>query len=236
MPHRRPGARCPAPHAPTVPVSSSRSLPALASAMRSLLAPSHVRRFGAALTITTAAACSGDRAMAPAGGATSPLLSPAVVLAVPLSVDGVQWNAPLARNLVVSAVIDHKGGTLAIPQTGFKLTVPRNAVSGPTEFSVTAVAGSIVAYEFEPHGTQFPIPLVASQDIRFTRLTTLPPVVGSSVRAAYFPDASQLDQATGRATVSEYAASLLDVAGFSVRFNINHFSGYMVSSGRSDDR
>src|SRR5687767_1532962 len=64
-------------------------------------------------------------------------------------------KTPLSEDITVTATIDEKGGSLSIPAAGFHLTVPQGAVKSKTKFTVTAIKGSLVAYEFGPHGIRF---------------------------------------------------------------------------------
>lgn len=122
-----------------------------------------------------------------------------------------------------SKVIGPEGGILSLPQTGFTLIVPRGAVSASTTFSVTPVGGRYVAYDFEPHGTSFAVPLTFMQDLSKTKHKS-----GTSIRGAYFSDKSLIDQAVGSAGVSELFTLSFDGLGWSF-FSISHFSGYLVS-------
>jgi hypothetical protein len=134
----------------------------------------------------------------------------------------------LATDVTASAVIGANGGTITIPIAGFTLVVPPKAVSQNTTFKVTAIKGKMVAYEFEPHGTTFPVALQATQDLRVTNwlgLNLLPMKVG------YFADRSQLDTTNNVGLVSEVVNVVLNLLKSSASFNIKHFSGYMISWG-----
>jgi hypothetical protein len=90
---------------------------------------------------------------------------------------------------------------------------------------VTAVAGSVVAYEFEPHGTHFNVPLLFRQQLRGTNHRS-----GDLVQGAYFADSSQLG--TSSAFVDELLDTSVDLGTNEATFAIHHFSGYMLASGR----
>ena len=134
------------------------------------------------------------------------------------------WTKP-AKERTASAVIGRAGGVLRIP-SGARLVVPAGAVSANVTFRVTQVAGSILAYDFEPHGITFAVPLTLEQPINgtnFDRFTN--PVV----RGAYFKDVVQLDQARLKATVDEFRPTGLSIDKKWIRFSIDHFSGYIVA-------
>jgi hypothetical protein len=186
-----------------------------------------LKRFGARLlSVLLLAGCARD--------ATSPVEPTAVVPSKPsssllglLPVLGVTRSTPLAKDITVSAVIGSKGGTITIPDAGLTLIVPANAVSKNTTFTATAVAGRLVAYEFEPHGTTFAVPLQFQQDLKKTSL--LSTLTAPLMRGAYFTDRSKLNQSLGGALVTELLPATLDLLRSRVSFPIKHFSGYLVS-------
>lgn len=144
-----------------------------------------------------------------------------------LPVRGVTRAAPLAKDISVSAVIGKKGGTITIPEAGLTLVVPPNAVSSDTKFTATALAGRIVAYDFQPHGAKFATPLKFTQDLRKTSLLTA--LTAPLLQGSYFADENQLNQLLGIAVVNELLPATVDVLRFRVGFDIRHFSGYLIS-------
>jgi hypothetical protein len=92
--------------------------------------------------------------------------------------------------------------------------------------SVTALAGSDVAYTFEPHGTTFLVPLVVNQDLRNTEAATGGLIDASALFVGYFPDNNNVLSVTELLNVS------LNVFNQSATFTVTHFSGYIVASGR----
>lgn len=131
-------------------------------------------------------------------------------------------------DMVASATIGKEGGSIILKGAGFTLTVPPLAVSVPTNFKVHALAGTAVAYEFEPHGTVFTVFPVFKQDLSKTNMKGL---TNGVVEGAYFANASQIDPTTGTASVDQFFTTGLAVDG-SLIFGLPHFSGYLVSSGR----
>jgi hypothetical protein len=187
----------------------------------------------AVVAMTAIAACStqdgGPLApAAPAPQANAGLISS--LLGILLPVKGVTRNTPLAADVVASAQIGAAGGRISVPGTGLTLIVPAGAVAANTNFSVTAKAGRLVAYEFEPHGAKFPVPLRFVQDLRGTSAGGL--LGGLTLGVGYFADASQLDDRQGTGLVNELLGVTLNLLGHEVTANIHHFSGYLVSSGR----
>ena len=154
------------------------------------------------------------------GGLTSGLTSL-------IGIDGLQRTSPLAAPITVTKVIGPEGGTLAIPQAGVTVTVPRGALATTKTITMTARAGSLVAYDFAPHGVVFAKPLVFSQQLRGTNATLLSaPLLG----LGYYRDPSLLGKTGG--LVSELLNGTVNTLSWTFTSTIPHFSGYMVSCGR----
>ena len=136
-----------------------------------------------------------------------------------------QRTTPLARDVTVSVVIGKDGGALSIPEAGFRLFVPAGAVSADTRFTVTALKGSLVAYEFGPHGISFGNALSARQDLSVTQWRPqLRPLV-----AGYFAEKSALDASSATALLSELIDGSINPLSKHFSFRIEHFSGYVVA-------
>jgi len=141
---------------------------------------------------------------------------------------GALWKTPLASNLTVTATIGPLGGVLNLPATGLHVVVPPGAVLKSTHFGVTALAGRIVAYDFQPSGTHFLLPLVVTQSS--APVSTAAPLLGLKLmRPGYFQSATDLNQSAGTAQVTELLPQItIDLLGNMV-FTVPHFSGYIVS-------
>jgi hypothetical protein len=145
-------------------------------------------------------------------------------------------TTPLANDVVVTKTIPSGGGGIAVPGTDFQLQVPNDAFSGTSmTITIRAYAGNAVAYDFEPHGTVFLKPLKAVQQLGHTNWKTfdLPAGYYPDWAGAYFADPSQINTTTGEALVNEFMDGGLSVGGATMTWSIPHFSGYMVSTGRS---
>jgi hypothetical protein len=149
------------------------------------------------------------------------------VLTSLLSVDGLQRTTPLAAPITVSKAIGAEGGTLAIPEAGVTVTVPRGALAQTTTITMTARAGALVAYDFAPHGITFAKPLVFSQQLRGTNASLL---TAPLLQLGYYSDAGLLTK-TG-ALVSELLGGTLNTLTWTFTAAIPHFSGYIVTCGR----
>ena len=181
-------------------------------------------RFGARLlSIFLLAGCARDAASPVEPTAAIPSKPSSALLGL-LPVRGVTRAVPhAALGGTVSGTVD-----LTIPEAGLTLTVPQGAVTTNTKFTATAIAGRLVAYEFEPHGTTFAKPLQFSQDLKKTSL--LGSLLGSALMdGAYFTSRDQLNTTLGIGLVSEVLPAVSDLLRSRVTFPIKHFSGYLVS-------
>ena len=140
-----------------------------------------------------------------------------------------QRRTPLARDITVSSVIGKSGGVLEIREAGLRLFVPPGAVDGPVDFTATALKGSMIAYEFGPHGTTFNKPLTFRQDLKPT--TWFHHKSGVQLELGYFKDKSQIDAPRGRVLIDEFLPAV-EVKQSRIQFDIHHFSGYVLASGR----
>lgn len=144
-----------------------------------------------------------------------------------LSVDGLQRTTPLAAPITVSKVIGADGGTLSIPQAGVTVVVPRGALAQATTITMTARAGSLIAYDFAPHGITFAKPLVFSQQLKGTNASLL---TAPFMQLGYYSDPNLLTDTGG--LVSQLLGGTLNTLTWTFTAPIPHFSGYIVTSGR----
>lgn len=184
-------------------------------------------RILAIATLIVAAGCDrGVTAPAPASGASAEQL----ILASPMVVKVVRRDVPLASTLSASAVIGAFGGHLSIPGAGLKVIVPPFALTSPTRITVTAVAGSQVAYEFQPHGIRFLVPLVVTQNLLGTSAEN-GGMLTTGLRAGYFKSVSDLDPLSNTGLVSELLGVALNLSTKTATFPVFHFSGYLIATG-----
>jgi hypothetical protein len=173
-------------------------------------------------------------ALVPTGPAVMELYDP------PLVVDVLQRSTPLPESYSASAVIGREGGTIAIPEAGFRIDFPANALKGkPTLITVTALAGNDVAYLFEPHGLVFHQNPMITQDLKATAAWQ-DPSIREDLEGAHFPDLTYLNP-DGTARIKETRPTVIDVSGWKMKFNVHHFSGYLAARkggyiGSSGDR
>ena len=139
-----------------------------------------------------------------------------------------QRIVPLSSNITATKIIGSGGGTLSLPEAGLTVDVPAGAVAFPTVFSVTALAGRPVAYEFGPHGTKFAKPLTMSQDLHVS-FVNQQIVSYMHFHAGYFSSQTNLINNLLRAVVGELLPATTDADNMVVRFNVSHFSGYLVA-------
>lgn len=157
------------------------------------------------------------------------------VLPKPAVVKLLQRSTPLGAAERASLTITAKqGGLLRLPESGLLVSVPAGAIkSGTLTITVTADPGKSVSYDFQPHGTQFEKPLTITQDLNKTNWKNLST---SALWGGYYPEA--IDDAKGLATITE--SFLVRITGSqktvsaTAAYDIWHFSGYTLSTGRAD--
>ena len=194
-----------------------------------------LRSFSAAIALAAVSLVSSScrDATAPAARTSEPQallglpsgLGGGVSTLVDTTVNTLQFAVPLLSDISRSATIGPDGGTIDIPETGFHLDIPKNAVYAPTLITVTAVQGSTVAYEFEPHGLTLNKRLIVTQSLSPTSLVSS--LLGHSFTGAYFTSRDDL-HLDGTALVHELEPTTSDLLSLQVRFSIGHFSGYLV--------
>lgn len=145
------------------------------------------------------------------------------------SANGVLRTTPLPDPITVSKTIGRDGGVLSIPAAGVSVVVPAGALNGDTKITMTARAGSLLAYDFDPHGVTFNVPLVFNQSLNGTNAGLLAPL---GLKLAYYTDPSLLGTTT--ALVSELIDGVTNLLTRTFTAPIKHFSGYIVICGRSD--
>lgn len=183
----------------------------------------------AALTIS---ACATDNSTAPSAMTPPPAASNSLLgglLGAPAQAktrEPLLRINPLPSSQTASAKIGILGGVLSLPGAGLTVVVPPLALLSPTTITVSALAGSNVAYEFSPHGLKFAVPLVVTQDLKVTRTT--PELLGLGLSLGYFPDASRVT------SVTELLSVNVDLLGLTAVSTVWHFSGYIYVSGRDE--
>ena len=140
-------------------------------------------------------------------------------------------QTPLAQPITVTRNIGYDGGTISVPGTGFSMSIPRGALKYTTPITVTAVAGDKVQYEFGPHGLTFAQPVHVTQSLEGTYAQNK----SVSYEAIYYGQSGSTSLLTKLVdVVLEVLKAVVDPITNSVSFDVRHFSGYLVSSGRMD--
>jgi len=193
---------------------------------------------GAGALITIAVAC-GDppsTPVGPASGAASRGISAMTSGNTLTPAQGLMRTTPLPADVVVVKTVPSGGGGISVPGTDFQLQIPNGAFQGRSmTFTIRAYAGNVVAYDFEPHGVTFLKPLKAVQQLGHTNWKSfdLPAGYYPNWAGAYFATPSQINTATGQALINEFMPGGISVGGATMTWEIPHFSGYMVSTGRA---
>ena len=187
-----------------------------------------IAAFTALCVIGVTISCSNDSPTSPSSEAAREPASRSL-LGNPVTVVPLQRTSPLNANVQTSATIGILGGTLSIPQAGFQLVIPPLALTSPVTITATALAGSAVAYELAPHGLTFIVPALATQNLGGTQARLGGPVSSLSLFVGYFPNSLQLT------SVTELLSLQLNLLSQTSTATITHFSGYVWSSGRSEE-
>jgi hypothetical protein len=187
-------------------------------------------------------ACAIDSASAPPGTARASSAMTSAAFAGDLgrtkqrTVLALSRDLSLQQDVSATATIGVGGGTLVIREAGVAVVFPPGAVRSLTRITMTAKAGSAVAYEFEPHGLTFDAPVRVEQDLTYTDIKR-----GqlARIQAGYYQqtlDAIFVNLTTSLARVTELRDVDLDdsVNPRIATFYISHFSGYIMSSGFAD--
>jgi hypothetical protein len=146
------------------------------------------------------------------------------------SANGVLRTRPLSQPITVRKTIGRAGGSLSIQEAGVTVIVPYGALDRDTEITMTARAGYLLAYDFEPHGVTFNVPLVFRQSLSNTNVGLLSPL---ALKLGYYEDPGLLGKTT--ALVSELVGGVTSILTRTFTAPIKHFSGYLVICGRSGD-
>jgi hypothetical protein len=85
-----------------------------------------------------------------------------------------------------------------------------------------------VAYKFEPHGLVFERPLTLKQSLNGVRFDSRDVLTG-----AYFKTDRLVLNENGLAQIAELLPATTNRTSNTVTFQVEHFSGYIVASGRS---
>jgi hypothetical protein len=159
--------------------------------------------------------------------------APTKLITGPTRLDVVTWDTPVTTAQSASAQIGPLGGQIRLPSLGLTVIFPAFALTSPTTITVTAVPGDEVAYEFEPHGTQFLLPVIVRQSLALTSASDDWGRIRGVLYGGYFADASALDQVGRTALVDEILRVSIDKLLGSATFTVTHFSGYLLGTGET---
>lgn len=184
-----------------------------------------------AIAAALVSACSGDFGTQPNLSTRNGNLLSTEALTALVSVKALTRDTAIANGFTRSFSFGRNGGTIDLKnETGLRIEIPQGAIPGDSlTIVVTALPGKAVAYDFQPHGTVFLKPLTFQHELKNTSWDKL--AIKGVLNGGYFKDASQIDLSSGIARLDELFPVTLKSS--EVTFYINHFSGYMVSGGRS---
>ena len=150
------------------------------------------------------------------GGVTNLLLAP------------LHRTTPLPANVTWTFTVGPAGGTSSNSAVGLTIVVPPNAVSSTKTITVTAFAGSPVAYGFSPH-IQFNKKIYLTQSLNGTSAGLL----GSLLLKGGHFSGSTPTYIGGLALLDEVVSGLALPWAQTVTIGVGHFSGWILVSGYS---
>jgi hypothetical protein len=130
---------------------------------------------------------------------------------------------------------------IALEQAGLRVTFPAGSVSAPTKVCLTAHAGDLLTYTFQPHGLQFSAPIRVQQDLRGTTAFHNPRLA-TGMFAGYLLNGVAADvdvdgvgqfEETFSTVVLDDTDAPTSITPARAQFTTLHFSGYALASGRS---
>ena len=157
------------------------------------------------------------------------LVEPTVASAGNALVAPLDRTTPLVEPISWSFIVGPDGATSTNAASGLTIAVPRGALSSTVTITVTALAGSAVAYRFEPHGLTFSRNVTLTQNLAGTSAGVLSGLV---LQGAHFPGDEPVIT-DGLALVTETVNAHINPLSNTVSFPIRHFSGWIVATGRS---
>jgi hypothetical protein len=140
----------------------------------------------------------------------------------------IQRTTPLANDVTWSFTAGPLGATSTNSDVGLTVTIPAGALATTETITVTALAGDAVAYGFAPH-------LEFAKRVRLEQNASLINIAGLLLPmwGAHFDgDAPELLGSLVAAT--EQVPAILSVLTGKVRFDVSHFTGWILASGNGN--
>jgi hypothetical protein len=199
----------------------------------------------AALACGDAASLAAPQPLAPEGPSLSASHLPHVPHGGRLRIALLRRTKPLAADEVVCRYIDparSNGDRISLRKAGLTVTFPAGSLPAPTNVCLTAQAGALLTYSFEPHGLRFNHRIEVEQKLHNTSAYHVPGLA-SSLTGGYLPDGVSEDvDDSGVGEFSEtFNTKVFDdthtptkTLPSTATFHTTHFSGYALASGRID--
>jgi hypothetical protein len=139
-------------------------------------------------------------------------------------------TTPLPSDVSWTFVAGPGGAVSTRADVGLTVTIPPGSLDSVQTITVTALAGTAVAYAFEPHLT-FGQPVQLTQSLQGTRAGVLSVL---TLSAGHFTGDQLQVSPDGLVSVDELAPATIDVLRDAARLNVAHFSGWIIATGRDD--
>ncbi len=127
------------------------------------------------------------------------------------------------------------GGRIVLPKSGLTVTIPAGAItSGTMTITVSSRPGVAIGYDFAPHGAKFARALTLTQSLTGTTWANLgkPTLFGVYHTG---PVNTTANAVTATEVFSTRMITDRKTGVTSSAYDIRHFSGYILSSGRSEE-
>ena len=185
-----------------------------------------IRAAGALLTgfFLASTSCSSDGSTPTSPDLVNVRTSPARLLNLLV----IERNTPLENDVTWSFTAGPFGATSSNAEVGLTITIPAGALATTETITVTALAGSAAAYRFEPH-------LEFANKVRLQQTASTLNIAGLLLPTwgAHF-DGSAPELIGGMLNVTEQVPAVLSVLTGKVRFDVMHFSGWILASGNGN--
>lgn len=139
-------------------------------------------------------------------------------------------TTPLSSDVTWTFTAGPAGAVSSNPAVGLTIYIPAGALSSEQQITVTAPAGSAVAYEFSPH-LVFSQSVTLSQSLDGTNWSLL----SLTLTGGHFADDSLTLTSDGLALVDELVPAIMDLFSRTARLDVGHFSGWIIATGRDGD-
>lgn len=173
--------------------------------------------------LALSASCT-DASRHPTGTALADRSIRGVAVNSKLDLKPVERATALAADVTWSFTAGPEGAISRNDEAGLTIIIPAGALASTETITVTALAGDPIAYRFAPH-LEFESAVRLVQDLSHIRPRSWVHLVGAHFSGDY------LEFINGVAVVTEQVPAIISTFQGTLRFDVRHFSGWIVGSG-----